>query len=458
MIGETAKKTLTKQQLIALILIIIGFGGLLAFDLLIYFVISIGVTILVYLSILFFKSIIVVAPYRDDGFVKVDCELLKIKNQKLPTVTVLAPLYHEEKVVKNLVNSLLKQKYPADKLETMLLLEKADQKTIEAVNTFNLPKNFKIIICDSNPKTKPAALNVGLAAATGEFLVIYDAEDRPQKNQILAAVTAFSKSPADVACIQAKISFWNKDRNFLTKFFTAEYAAHFEIFLPALSKFDLCVPLGGTSNFFRTKILKKIGGWDPFNVTEDADLGVRIARVGFKVKMLESITWEEANSNIINWLRQRSRWIKGYLQTYLVHMRHPAKLYKDLGFSKFVSFQLIFGAGPVSILVNPFFWSVTGAYIATRSSLIEAVFPAPIFYLGLICTLGNFVFVFLKMSACLKAGQYNKVVLMVFAPFYWVLTSFGAFYGLLQLITKPHHWEKTQHGLEIERPIFWWTR
>lgn len=455
MIFESAKNTITKKQVI-FSMISLSLFSVVSYTLpILYLIIFITLAIFIYLGILSFKLFINFSFTKNDGFVRIKRrKLSKFPPRKLPVVTVLIPLYKEAKIIKNLLRSLMNLNYPKNKLDIKFLLEDDDRETLFVLSSYNLPQNWEIVICQSDPKTKPAALNIGLQKAKGKFLVIYDAEDRPNKNQIINAVVAFSNLPQNIACLQARINFWNKDTNILTKFFSAEYANHYGIFLPALCKLDLLVPLGGTSNFFRIKILKQLSGWDSYNVTEDADLAVRIAKRGYKIKMLKSTTWEEANSHLVNWVRQRSRWIKGYLQTYLVHMRHPLKLARDLGFLGFVTFQLIFGAGPIAVLISPFFWIMTVVYLVTRSSFIEMLFPPPLFYLGLICTLGNLFFIFLTMTACMKNRLYSKIPLMIFLPFYWVLLSIGAVYGLVQLIFQPHYWEKTQHGLIVERHSF----
>ena len=186
-------------------------------------------------------------------------------------------------------------------------------------------------------------------------------------------------------------------------------------------------------------------------MTEDADLGVRISRVGFQIRMLNSSTSEEANTKLKNWLRQRSRWMKGYFQTWLSHMRSPYALYKDLGLFRFVTFQIIFGLGPVFNLINPIFWFMTAYYFISRPVFIESLYPAPLFYLALVCTIGNIVFVAIHMTACIKAKDYDGVPLMLLIPAYWLLISVAAWYGFLQLLTRPYYWEKTQHGLALRK-------
>ena len=252
----------------------------------------------------------------------------------LPVYTILVPMYKEPEVAQKIIRAVTDLDYPQDKLDVKLLLEEDDPETrakIDAVKD-QLPSCIEIIVCPKvpkgQPKTKPRACNWGLDKARGEYLVIFDAEDRPETDQLKKAVVAFRSLEAankkHVVCLQAKLNYFNARQNLLTKCFTLEYTTWFDLFLPGLHAFRIPIPLGGTSNHFRTDMLKKLGGWDPFNVTEDCDLGIRLARHGYATEILDSTTWEEANSQVGNWIRQRSRWIKGYFQTHLVHTRSSA--------------------------------------------------------------------------------------------------------------------------------------
>jgi glycosyltransferase XagB len=278
--------------------------------------------------------------------------------------------------------------------------------------------------------------------------VIYDAEDRPAPDQLKKAVIAFRGLPRHVVCLQAKLEYRNPDSNLLTRFFAAEYGTFFDILLPSLARRGLPVPLGGTSNHFRTAALRALGGWDAYNVTEDLDLGMWIARRRWRVEILDSITWEEANSHLGNWVRQRSRWLKGYMQTYLVHMRSPLRLWRELGPMNFLAFQLLVGATPLTTLLNPALWALTMAYGLTGSALIQQLFPAPVFYVGITSmVLGNFVFAYYLVTGCLLLGNHRNAKWMLAAPLYWLLMSVAGWKAAVQVVLRPHYWEKTRHGL-----------
>jgi len=441
------------QKIIFLILLIIFIVGL-AFTWQGTIIFLLGVLTLFYLANIFlgfylsFKSV-----FQGEEIVISPKELSPID---WPTYTILCPLYKEANILPKFVSNISNLDYPKEKLECLLLLEENDEETLRAAKLLNLPSFFKIIIVkDSYPKTKPKACNVGLLNATGEYTVIYDAEDRPDKDQLKKAVLAFKKAGLNVACIQAKLNFYNQKYNFLTRMFTSEYTLWFDLILPGFQAIDAPIPLGGTSNHFKTAVLKKLGGWDPYNVTEDCDLGLRLKESGHRTLVLDSTTWEEANSELKNWIRQRSRWIKGYLQTYLVHSRQMNFLLKKIGpFNTFL-FSLWTGFLPLTALINPLLWALTISYFTFRpeiGQIIEALFPPYILYPGVFClVIGNFFFLYNYLLASSKKGFDEFVKYGLLMPIYWIMISFAGWYGIVQLIFRPHFWEKTNHGLALSK-------
>ncbi len=379
-------------------------------------------------------------------------EIAAVGDGDLPRYTILVPLYREAQVLQHLVHSLGQLDYPADKLDIQLLLEEDDRETIAGVQQLDLPAQFRgVIVPDGVPKTKPRACNYGLFLSEADLLVIYDAEDRPEADQLRKAAVAFRKLPPSVVCLQAKLNYYNQRQNLLTRWFTSEYSVWFDLFLPGLTASGAPIPLGGTSNHFHVPALKELLGWDPFNVTEDCDLGVRLQAAGYSTAVLDSTTWEEANCRLLSWIRQRSRWVKGYLQTYLVYMRNPLWLLRQLGLRAFFGFQMTIGGSLLCFLLNPLYWLMTVLWVATRAEAISTIFPPWVYALGVICLfVGNFVFVYLSVAGCMHRGYYDLVKYGAIVPLYWVLMSVGAYKALLQLITRPHYWEKTQHGLFVE--------
>jgi len=283
--------------------------------------------------------------------------------------------------------------------------------------------------------------------------VIYDAEDIPDADQLKKAVVAFDKAGPQVACMQAKLNYFNRNQNLLTRWFTIEYSMWFDLFLPGLDASGAPVPLGGTSNHFRRHLLESLGAWDPFNVTEDADLGVRLYKAGYKTAIIDSTTFEEANSQVGNWIRQRSRWVKGYIQTWLVHMRHPISFLQEVGLKAFLGFNLTVGGTFLGFLLNPIYWFLTALWFLTEWHVVAQTFPPAIYYMGAInLFVGNFAYTYMNVAGSLRREFYDMVKYALLSPLYWVLMSIGAWKGFIQLIHKPFYWEKTVHGLDKGQP------
>ncbi len=396
-----------------------------------------------------------------------DEELRELDEKTLPIYTIFIPLYKEARILPNVLQNISKLDYPHDRLDVKILLEEVDTETLEEARHLGLfgnpraviepmsPDSYRefltifdpIIVPNDDVRTKPRACNYGLHRAKGEFCVIYDAEDAPDPDQLKRAVILFRRIGEEYACIQARLNYHNSNDNILTHWFTIEYSYWFDYYLQGLDFVGCPIPLGGTSNHFRTKLLKKIGAWDPYNVTEDANLGIRIACRKLKVCMMDSYTYEEANGHLWNWIRQRSRWNKGYVQTYLLHMRKPRKLFEELGWRQFLLFQITFGGNALVPLINPFLWAIT---------FLELIIPGSINFnvdilIVLMCMMNafasNLIYIGIHLVACLKKKMYAEIPYVLLLPIYWVLISIGAWRGLLQLLTKPFYWEKTVHGI-----------
>lgn len=370
-----------------------------------------------------------------------------VADADLPVITILAPLYRDACALNSLSDAIDRLDYPKNKMDVILLLESDDEETIEKAYALSPTVKYRIIIApDIGPKTKPKACNLGLGVARGEFVVIYDAEDRPEPDQLKKAANAFANADCKVACLQARLNYYNARENWLTRMFTLEYCLWFDWLLPALQKIGAPIPLGGTSNFFRTEVLRNHGGWDPYNVTEDADLGLRLSRLGYRVEMLDSTTYEEANCRLGNWIRQRSRWIKGHLQTWLVHMRAPQGILRTTGVSGLISVQFFLAGNVFSALINPILWLLFIRQLffpefAGPSHAMAIVEQVNIFAL----IVGNTLFISFAVIAPLKRGWKDICVFGVTAPIYWILTSIAAYKAIWQILFKPFYWEKTDH-------------
>jgi cellulose synthase/poly-beta-1,6-N-acetylglucosamine synthase-like glycosyltransferase len=376
---------------------------------------------------------------------------LNIPERSLPYYSIIVPLYREARMAETLVATLNRFDYPREKLDIKLVCEADDKKTLAALAALDLDRPFEVIIAPAGgPRTKPKALQAALPFARGSFLVVYDAEDDPEPNQLHRALAAYYRGPPRLACVQARLAIDNVGDNWLTRHFAAEYAGLFDVFLPVLAELGLPLPLGGTSNHFRTEMLRAAGGWDPFNVTEDADLGMRLARFGYLSDVIDSTTYEEAPARTGAWIKQRTRWCKGWLQTWLVHMRSPSRLFRELGFGGFIAFQLLVGGTALAALVHPFFLAVV-LTDATLGNLFQSSTSASeAFRQGLAVTtlasgyLGSAVLGFVGLARRKLLG--NAWILLTI-PLYWIFLSFAAWRAAIQLVTAPHLWEKTEHGL-----------
>jgi glycosyltransferase XagB len=447
---ESAFTVMTRPQFIVvgLLLITLAFG--LVFEpLALLTIVNIAINVGFLISILFKFAVGMAGAQFERVEPVTDAEVAQLHDDELPVYTVLVPVYKEANIVGLLMNNLRVLDYPASKLEILLLMEEDDNETLTAARAAHPPETVTFVIVPRGvPKTKPRACNVGLFFARGEYLVIYDAEDRPEPDQLKKAVVAFQKGPQNMVCVQAALNYFNVYENFLTRMFTLEYSYWFDYMLPGLDRLRLPIPLGGTSNHFRTDVLRKLGGWDSFNVTEDADLGIRASAEGYTVGVINSTTYEEANNHAGNWVRQRSRWIKGYMQTVLVHLRDPFGLVRKVGWRNALGFVMLIAGTPVTFLATLPLWALYVVWLVTRTPLLDALFPPLILYIGLFnLLLGNILMIYLNMLAVFKRRYYGLMPFALLNPAYWFLHSIASYKALWQLFTKPFFWEKTNHGI-----------
>lgn len=375
-----------------------------------------------------------------------------LRDDELPVYTVLLPVYDEPYVVGHMLEVMRRIDYPADKLDILLLLEADDSATISAFEASKVPGIKPVLVPPSEPRTKPKACDVAMQMdfERSECVTIFDVEDIPDPLQLRRAAWVFRNSGPEVAALQARLGYYNERQNLLTKWFAIEYDQWFRFVLPALSSAGCVIPLGGTSNHLRTEVLRQVGGWDPYNVTEDADLGVRLARGGYRTLILDSGTAEEANPDAVNWLRQRSRWYKGYLQTFLVHTRHPIELSRQLGLVPALRFAALTAGMPIVNILNIVFWTALVLWYAGRPEAMFEVFPAFTYFLCLaLFTVGN---AFSAMLGIVSTRATEKPYLLsaaLLVPGYWLLQAVAASKAVAQMVYKPSYWEKTVHGLAV---------
>ncbi|MEP9415104.1 glycosyltransferase family 2 protein [Gordonia sp. VNQ95] len=397
------------------------------------------------------KIILVTRGMTGRGIIRIsDAAARAIPDADLPVYTVLLPVYGEPEIVTNLVAGVCQIDYPADKLDILLVLEADDRETIDAVFAADIDGVIPVLVPAGEPRTKPKACNhaMNLPRERSDIVTIYDAEDIPDPLQLRKAAAVFAASAPEVVSVQARLGYYNERDNLLTRWFSLEYDQWFSYMLPALSASKCVIPLGGTSNHFRTQALRKVGGWDAFNVTEDADLGLRLARHGYRTVVLDSLTEEEANADVVNWVRQRSRWYKGYLQTFLVHARQPVSLVRQLGVIPTLRVVNLTAGMPFANTVNLAFWLSLIVWYSGRPDFLHGLFPGPIYYLCLLMfTVGNLASVMLGVVSARARNKPYLLVAALLVPGYWFLQSMAALKSVAQLIYKPSYWEKTVHGL-----------
>ena len=375
-------------------------------------------------------------------------------DESLPHYSVVVPLYRESRVVPRLVRALYRLDYPAGKLDIKFVVEAADRDTIRTLERQSLPDRFEILTAPAGvPQTKPRALNVALQFATGRYLVVFDAEDVPEPNQLRMAVDHFERAEPGVECLQGRLAIDNPRDSWLARLFALEYAALFDVINPGLARLRLPIALGGTSNHFRVETLRRLNGWDAWNVTEDVDLGIRLARFGHRVDMLASTTYEEAPYRLSAWLRQRRRWQKGWIVTLQTHSRDPDRLFGDLGVAKTLVVLGILGGTVASSLFGPFF--VAGLLLdAAFGSLLTPQTPwqaTGSASAGVLIAAGLVSLFWPLLLGLRRRGLREFASGVALMPAYLLLVSWATWQALFEMFWQPYAWAKTEHGIAKQR-------
>jgi glycosyltransferase XagB len=364
-----------------------------------------------------------------------------LPDDKLPIYTILIAAYREQHAIGGMVECLQRLDYPTDRLEALILVERRDHETKAAIRAAN-PAGFirTVEIPPGSPQTKPRALNAGLLLAKGELLVVYDAEDRPDQDQLRVAAERFDEGDASLACVQAKLAVSNPRHSFVTRQFAIEYGLRFELLFPGLTRLGLPVPLGGTSNHFRTAALRALGGWDAYNVTEDADLGIRCAALGYRVQVVDSTTRGEMPHNVRAWTRQRTRWHKGWMLTALVHTRHPIHTWRALGTTGTLALLVVLAGTPLLYLAQ----SLALALFAGGHTGLLPQDPPLSTTLAIAQPAALAAWTAPLLVAAHRRGIAQSVPSPLAIP-YWAMHWAAAWRALHQLINSPFTWEKTSH-------------
>lgn len=380
---------------------------------------------------------------------------VRLPDDRLPSYTIMVALYREAASVGPLLQAIEALDYPREKLDVILVVEPDDLATRAAIARHGRLPHVQVLIATADaPQTKPKALNFALPFVRGSFLAVFDAEDRPEPGQLRAALDAFRTYGDDVACVQASLCIDNQTQSLLSRMFAAEYAGQFDVYLPGMARLGLPLPLGGSSNHFRTAALRQVGGWDAYNVTEDADLGYRFARFGYRSMMFPSTTYEEAPLTFGVWLRQRTRWTKGWIQTWQVHMRHPRRLWHEMGPAGFLTLNIMIGGNVLSALAYPIMIYIMLSHLfadmlASPPLPLSMNWPMPLHLATLVA--GLFSSIVIGSIGLARRGRLRDSWILGLTVLYWACLSVAAWRALAQFIWNPYHWEKTTHGLARRR-------
>lgn len=372
---------------------------------------------------------------------------LPLPHGNLPTVSLLVALYRESDIAPRLIRRLGRIDYPQELLDIVLVVEAHDSLTRAALSRADLPPWMRVVTVPAGRiKTKPRALNYALDHCRGSIIGVYDAEDAPEPQQINRVVAHFHARGPKVACLQGILDFYNPTTNWLSRCFTVEYAVWFRMVLPGLARLGLPVPLGGTTLFFRRDALEALGGWDAHNVTEDADLGIRLARRGYQTELIATVTGEEANCRAYPWIRQRSRWLKGYMMTWVSHMRDPALLWRQLGAWRFIGFQVLFLCTLSQFLLAPLLWSFWITLFGLPHPVADALPPAIVVLLVGVFLLTELTNVTMGWLALAQTRHRFSRLWVPTMHFYFPLGALASYKALWEAVVKPFYWDKTMHG------------
>ena len=369
---------------------------------------------------------------------------------QMPRILVLVPLFREPEIAQVLVRRISRLTYPKHLLDVVLVLEETDTITRDALENASFPPWMrKIIVPDGQPRTKPRAMNYALDFCQGDIIGIWDAEDAPEPHQLDLVAEKFRTAPPDLVCLQGALDFYNPKQNWLARCFTIEYASWFRTVLPGLCRLGFAIPLGGTTLFFRRDVLEQLGGWDAHNVTEDADLGFRLARHGYRTGMIATATGEEANCKAWPWVKQRSRWLKGYMVTYLAAMRSPVRLWRELGAWKFFGFQTHFITALSQFLLAPLLWSFWLIFFGLAHPLDglvprEWILTMGMFFLGFEC-----ITVAIGAISVARPEHRHLLAWVPTLHLYFHLATLAGYKALWELLVAPFYWDKTTHGLSL---------
>lgn len=365
-----------------------------------------------------------------------------------PKISVLVPLFREKEIAGALIRRLERLTYPKALLDVVLVLEEHDDVTRQTLAQTRLPAWMRVIRVPAHEglTTKPRAMNYALDFCRGDIIGVWDAEDAPAPDQLETVAARFADAPEDVVCLQGVLDYYNPRTNWLARCFTIEYASWFRVVLPGIARLGLVIPLGGTTLFFRRDKLEELGGWDAHNVTEDADLGVRLCRAGYRTELINTVTFEEANCRPWPWIKQRSRWLKGFMVTYLVHMRNPRQLLADLGLPRFLSLQAFFVGTLCQFLLAPMLWSFWLVLLGWQHPVQTLVSGSTTMVITGLFVGAELLVLCIGITSVAAPERRFLLRWVPTMPLYFPLAVIAAYKALYELVFRPYYWDKTQHG------------
>ncbi len=415
-----------------------------------------GFISLVYIAILLFKLEMLRRSVRANkkGAIT-DDDILALTPDDLPIVSVFIPLYKEPDIIPQIFRYLSDFNYPQEKLDIIFILESTDTETAEAFLAMRPPAHFKALLSpDIQPKTKPKAMNVAFREAKGEVLVIFDAEVLPERDQLKRAIATFKRFP-EAKYLHGRMDVYNADENWITRLYAAEFCYFYHYFMPGLIESKFPVPISGHSTYFRKEVIEHVGAWDAYNVAEDCDIGIRIFRKGFgSGMMLDSHTWEQSTTTIPTWVRQRTRWIQGFIQTSMVQLRYPLLLKKELKtWRNFAAFMFLVPGNVILNMLNILQWIMFIIWQTTHAPFLQTAYSGIVLYLATTCfLLGNFLFMFFSMYGLYKRNHFRIVPWAFLSFVYWIMLGIATFRSSLHLFLHPHKWDKTKHFVATSKP------
>jgi len=359
-----------------------------------------------------------------------------LETTRLPFYSIIVPAKNEERTILRLLDSLSKISYPADKIETIVVVDGSTDKTLEICERFvNQHCNFQVIQ-KSSSDGKPSALNFGIEQTRGEIIAIFDADNVPAKDALLKAAKYFND--AKVAAVQGRTMSINSKENMLTQFISYEEAVWCEAYLRGKDALGLFVHLKGSCQFIRRSVLAQLEGFDESVLSEDMEFSARLAENDYSIRYAGDVcTWQESPSNLKALFKQRTRWFRGTMDVAVKYGR----LLTNLNRRNLDAEATLYG--PFILIASLLSYLVTfGSFLAEYPfNMIWNVFS----YFSLFSMT---VIILMCGCALLYVSKPRKVSNLLWLPFvfvYWFIQGFIALYaGLLSLLRRPKPWLKTE--------------